>query len=95
MLVRKLSTGVRTAVAEDGLSRTATERPIVALPLEHGEWRMNSDDTGYYRRRAEQEREAARNAGSKHIAQIHLELARAYEVSAEHYEPRTHLRAVA
>ena len=56
---------------------------------------MNSDDTGYYRRRAEQEREAARNAGSKHIAQIHLELARAYEVSAEHYEPRTHLRAVA
>ena len=56
---------------------------------------MNSDDTDYYRRRAEQERQAARNASSQHVAQIHLELAKAYEVSAEHYEPQTHLRAVA
>jgi len=56
---------------------------------------LKSDDTDYYRRRAEQEREAARNASSQHIAQIHLELARTYEVSAEHREPRTHLRAVA
>jgi hypothetical protein len=56
---------------------------------------MTSDDRDYYRRRAEQEREAASNASNQPVAQIHLELARAYEGSAEHHKPRMHLRAVA
>ena len=50
---------------------------------------MTSTDIGYFRARAEQEREAARQATQPYIAEIHLELARAYEALAEHPELRT------
>lgn len=49
---------------------------------------MTSKDVDYYRKRAEQERAAARDASKQYIAEIHLELARAYEALLEHPELR-------
>ena len=40
---------------------------------------MTRMDTEYYRARAEEEREAARNAREQFIADIHSELAEGYE----------------
>ena len=42
------------------------------------------DEFEYYRARAEQEHEAAQDAGKQHVAEIHLELAKAYEALMEH-----------
>ena len=53
---------------------------------------MTPEDTNYYRARAEQEREAARNADKQYVAEIHLELARQYEALAEVRELRPKLR---
>lgn len=53
---------------------------------------MSSHDSDYYRARAEQEREAARDASKRYIAAIHLELARSYEALVDHPELRTGLR---
>ena len=50
---------------------------------------MSSHDIDYFRSRAEQEREAASRSDKLYIAEIHLELARAYEALAEHPELRT------
>jgi hypothetical protein len=55
---------------------------------------MTSADIAYFRARAEQEREAARQAAQLYIAEIHLELASAYEALAKHPELRT-LRDIA
>jgi hypothetical protein len=56
---------------------------------------MNSQDIGYYHARAAQEREAARRAAGPHIAEIHFELAKAYEALIENPELRSALRIVA
>ena len=56
---------------------------------------MTSADMDYYQRRVAQEREAACDAGKQHIADIHFELARAYEALLEHSEVRAGLRLVA
>lgn len=53
---------------------------------------MISEDTHYYRARAEQEREAAKDADKQYIAEIHLELARQYEALAKVPELRPKLR---
>lgn len=50
---------------------------------------MSSQDIHYFRARAVQEREAANQSDKQFIAEIHLELARAYEALAEHPELRT------
>ena len=55
---------------------------------------MSSHDIEYYRARAAQEREAADQSDKQFIAEIHLELARAYEALTEHPELRT-LRVIA
>lgn len=50
---------------------------------------MSSHDIHYYRARAAQEREAANQSDKQFIAEIHLELASAYEALAKHPELRT------
>lgn len=49
---------------------------------------MSPDDVAYYRRRASDERERAKEAGRAHVAAIHEELARQYEALVEHEELR-------
>ena len=49
---------------------------------------MTSRDEDYYRARAEEEREAASHARNAHVAEIHRELARAYEGLLDHPELR-------
>lgn len=56
---------------------------------------MTSMDASYYRARAEQEREAALYAASQPIADIHLELAKAYEALVRYPELRPDLKLVA
>lgn len=56
---------------------------------------MTAMDTNYYRARAEQEREAALHAANQSIADIHVELAKAYEAFVRHPELRSDLRLVA
>lgn len=55
---------------------------------------MFSRDSDYYRSRAEQEREAAERADQRYIAEIHLELARAYDALAKQPELRASLKVV-
>jgi hypothetical protein len=55
---------------------------------------MSSDDVAYYRQRAEREREMANVASRADIAEIHLELARAYEALIEHKSLRPKLSIV-
>jgi len=55
---------------------------------------MTSTDTEYFRARAEQEREAARHATQPFIANIHLELAKAYEALAKHPEQQATVKVV-
>lgn len=55
---------------------------------------MSPHDIHYYRARSAQEREAANRSDKQFIAEIHLELAKAYEALAEHPELRT-LRLIA
>jgi len=55
---------------------------------------MTSTDVDYYRKRAAQEREAALDP-CEHIAEIHLELARAYEALVEQGDLRDGMRLVA
>ena len=50
---------------------------------------MSSHDIHYYCGRAAQEREAANQSDKQFLAEIHLELARAYEALAENPELRT------
>ena len=50
------------------------------------------DDFEYFRARAEQEREAAQDASKQHVAEIHLELANAYEALMEHPMIRPRIR---
>ena len=50
---------------------------------------MSSHDIRYYCARAAQEREIASRSDKQFIAEIHLELARAYEALAENPELRT------
>ena len=49
---------------------------------------MSSDDIAYYRQRAITERANAKLADRAYIAEIHEELARAYEALIEHEELR-------
>lgn len=49
---------------------------------------MTSTDVNYYRKRADQERAAARDASKQFVAEIHLELVRAYEDLLQHPELR-------
>ena len=53
---------------------------------------MSPEESDYYRARAEQEREAARNADEQYVAEIHLQLARHYEALAEEPGLRPELR---
>lgn len=55
---------------------------------------MASADIDYFRSRSEQERKAAQLAEPHYLAEIHLDLARAYEAMAAYPESRT-LRVVA
>lgn len=52
---------------------------------------MNSEDIGYYRKRAARERELALATDDRDIAKIHLELAHKYEALSEQTEPRATL----
>ena len=47
---------------------------------------MTSDDALYFRTRAIEQREAARNSTDSYIAKIHLELAETYEAIVKHAE---------
>jgi hypothetical protein len=49
---------------------------------------MSSDDTEYYRRRANKERELALKSERQNVAAIHEELAKQYQALADH----AHLR---
>ena len=49
---------------------------------------MSSEDVGYFRARAEQEHQAARQATQSYIAEIHLDLASAYEALVQDPEMR-------
>ena len=55
---------------------------------------MSSEDTSYYRQRADAEREQAKRADRKEIADIHEELARLYDALVEHEQLRPPLRLV-
>jgi hypothetical protein len=48
-----------------------------------------SDDIEYFRSRAAQEREAAKDAAQSNVAAIHEELARLYDALADQPELRT------
>jgi hypothetical protein len=52
-----------------------------------------SDDIEYFRSRAAQEREAAKDAAQSNVAAIHEELARLYDALADQPELRTLRRA--
>ena len=45
---------------------------------------MSRDDVAYYRRRADEERQRAKEASRADVAAIHEELARQYEALVEH-----------
>lgn len=45
---------------------------------------MSRDDVAYYRRRAAEERQRAKEADRAHVAAIHEELARQYDALVEH-----------
>ena len=49
---------------------------------------MSSDDGDYYRRRAAEERDRAKAADRRDVAEIHLELARQYEALVENEDLR-------
>ena len=53
---------------------------------------MTSADVEYYRRRAREERERAKQASQAKVAAIHEELARQYDALVEHAELRPKLR---
>jgi hypothetical protein len=54
---------------------------------------MSDEDVQYFRKRAADERALARTSAGKHIAEIHLDLARQYEALAEDraLRPKLHL----
>ena len=49
---------------------------------------MTTEDTAYYRRRAQQERERAKQAKLADAAAIHEDLAKQYDTLAEHPDLR-------
>ena len=55
---------------------------------------MSSEDTEYYRARAEVQRTMAKSAPRKNMAEIHEELARQYDALAESPELRPKLSIV-
>jgi hypothetical protein len=54
---------------------------------------MSDEDVQYFRKRAAEERALASQSAGKHIAEIHLDLARQYEALADEraLRPRLHL----
>jgi len=50
---------------------------------------MSETDVAYYRRRADEERQRAKEAPRANVAAIHEELANQYEALVEHAELRT------
>jgi hypothetical protein len=50
---------------------------------------MQERDVAYYRRRARDERQRAKEAARANVAAIHEELAKQYEALVEHAELRT------
>ena len=85
----------RPALGDDFHYEHPPNREILRAPAcEDRGWRMTHLDTAYYRSRAEEEREAARNARDASAAAIHTHLAESYDALVRHPELDSGLKTV-